>query len=120
MTFLLILLCVLISSVGQLLLKFGMDQVAKTELSALPIFQAAWKVFFNPYVFSGITCYAIGLLVWLYILSRTQLSYAYPLMSLSYAAIPLLAWHFFGESLGALKVSGIFLVMLGVLLITRS
>jgi len=58
--------------------------------------------------------------VWVLALSRAPVSIAYPMLSIGYIVNALLAYWLFGEPLHASKVAGIFVIIVGVYLLTRS
>jgi drug/metabolite transporter (DMT)-like permease len=74
----------------------------------------------SPLVIGGLACYALGAVFWLTVLSRVPLSLAYPMLALTYVAIPLLAWLLLGESVSGLRWVGIGVICAGVLLVARS
>jgi multidrug transporter EmrE-like cation transporter len=54
------------------------------------------------------------MLSWMAALTRFQLSYAYPFVSITFAAMLLLSAALFGEAITPAKATGIALIMLGV------
>jgi drug/metabolite transporter (DMT)-like permease len=60
------------------------------------------------------------MLIWLVILSRVELSYAYPMLSLSYVFIVLASWLIFNEHLSLLRLMGVLFISLGVMMVGRS
>ena len=68
----------------------------------------------------GLFCYGLGFLVWLIVLSKAEVSYAYPLISLGYVFTAVLAWFLFGEALTEIRMVGIVIICLGVFLIARN
>ncbi len=106
---------------GQLALKVGMTQLGRIggEALAQPT-QVALRVATNPLVLAGLGMYAISAMVWLTVLSRVPLSFAYPIVALSYAIVPVLAWLLLGETVPAARWLGIATICLGVFLISRS
>ena len=74
----------------------------------------------NPYVLAGLACYIFSVVVWLLVLSRVEVSYAYPLLSIGYIVTAFAGWFLFDESIGITRWSGIIVICLGVWLITRS
>ena len=74
----------------------------------------------EPRILAGIGCYAVSLIVWILALSKTPVSIAYPMVSLGFALNALLAWWLLGEALGAQRLAGIAVIMLGVWLVARS
>ena len=119
MIFAMILMCVLIGTSGQLLLKYGMDQIGEFAFTLHNIWPIALKIIANPFVLGGVFCYASSLIIWLLILSRAQVSYAYPILSLGYILTAISASYLFGEDLSSPKIIGIFLVIAGVILIAK-
>ncbi|MEX9611435.1 4-amino-4-deoxy-L-arabinose-phosphoundecaprenol flippase subunit ArnF [Providencia manganoxydans] len=72
-------------------------------------------------VFIGLVCYALSMLCWLLALKSIPLNKAYPLISLSYIFVYLLAvilpWY--NEPATWLKAEGVAFIILGVWLISR-
>lgn len=116
----LILLDVLLNVAGQLSLKFGMSKIGNFALSAAGLPAVFLKAAFNPYVLLGLFCYGMGFLVWLIVLAKAEVSYAYPMISLGYVLTALLAWQLFGENVTFIRLAGIVVTCLGVFLIARS
>jgi drug/metabolite transporter (DMT)-like permease len=79
-----------------------------------------WRIGTNPYVIVGLAVYVGSTLFWLVTLSRVDLSYAYPFASLSYVVMLLASWLLFKENITSLRLLGSFVVMTGVILISRS
>ncbi len=106
---------------GQLSLKMGMTQVGRIDSRAIaqPV-HLVLGVASNPLVIGGLGLYAFSAVVWLTVLSRVPLSFAYPLVALSYAFTPLLASFLLGESLPSLRWLGIVTICLGVFIVSRS
>lgn len=116
---------VVLSAAAQLLMKSGMLALNGLDLhasaAALPVLTtpvlqvAAWVV-------SGLVLYAFSMLAWLAVLSRHQLSFAYPLLSLSYALVYIAAvlWPRLHETVSTTKTLGVMLILAGVFLVTRT
>lgn len=120
MIFLLILLGVLLNAAAQLLLKAGMSQIGHFEFSMANLLPIGFRVAANLPIISGLVAYVISVVVWLLVLSRVQVSYAYPMLSIGYVVNALAAYYLFGESLSMTRVIGIFIIISGVYLISRS
>lgn len=116
----LILFDVLLNVAGQLSLKFGMSKIGNFALSAANLPPVFLKAAFNPYVILGLFCYGLGFLVWLIVLAKAEVSYAYPMISLGYVLTALLAWQLFGENVTFIRMAGILVTCLGVFIIARS
>ncbi len=71
-------------------------------------------------LWGGLACYGASLLMWLAALSRLPVSVAYPMLSIGYLINAVAAWYLFGEALGALRLTGIGFIVVGVYLVARS
>jgi len=118
--FALILFGVLLNAGAQLLLKAGMSQIGHFEFSLNNALPVGFKVMGSLPILSGLCLYVISVIVWLLVLSRVQVSYAYPMLSIGYIVNALAAYYFFGEPLTSLRMAGIFIIIAGVYLVARS
>jgi len=116
----LILLDVLLNVTGQLSLKHGMSKIGNFSLSLSTLPPVFLKAATNLPVLFGLFCYGLGFMVWLIVLSKAEVSYAYPLISLGYVLTAILAWFLFGEALNENRLVGIVVICLGVFLIARN
>jgi multidrug transporter EmrE-like cation transporter len=117
---LLILLGVLLNAAAQLLLKAGMTQIGHFEFSAANVLPISLKVMGNMPIVTGLCAYVVSVAVWLLVLSRVQVSYAYPMLSIGYIVNAIAAYYFFGEDLSLLRIMGILIIVAGVYLISQS
>ncbi len=104
----LVLVAILLGAAAQLLLKAGTNAMALGPRLAL-----------EPHILGGVACYVVSLVVWIMALSRVEVSIAYPMLSIGYVVNALAAWYLFGESLTALKLTGIGFIVVGVFLVAR-
>jgi drug/metabolite transporter (DMT)-like permease len=112
---------VLIGVFGQLSLKTGMTQVGRIDAQALsqPV-QTLVRIFTTPIILAGIAMYIVGTLIWLVVLSRMDLSYAYPLVATTYVFTPLLANVLLHEPIPTLRWLGIAFILVGVFIVARA
>jgi len=117
----LVLAAVIIAVFGQLSLKAGMNQVGAIDAGSLarPM-EIFVRVFSTPLVWFGLACYGVGAILWLVVLSRLDLSYAYLLLASMYVLIPLVSWLFLGEHIPPMRWLGMVVVVLGVVIVARS
>jgi drug/metabolite transporter (DMT)-like permease len=117
----LIFLSVLIGVFGQLSLKTGMTHVGRIDAAALhqPL-QLLWKIFTTPIILAGVAMYVVGTLIWLVVLSRLDLSFAYPLVATTYVFTPLLANLLLHEQIPGLRWVGIVVILIGVVIVARA
>lgn len=118
--FILILIGVLLNASAQLLLKAGMVQIGQFEFSAANLVPITMKVIETPAILLGLINYIISVGVWLLVLSRVQVSFAYPMLSIGYIVNALAAYYLFGEPLTSMRVLGIFIIITGVYLVAQS
>jgi len=115
---LLVLICVVGASAGQLLMKTGMSQSSNiTNLASLLNIENLIKLFTNTYVILGLLSYGISAILWLGAMPSLNISFMYPLMSLAYILTAIGAWIFLSESIVFTHWLGIGLIVLGCLCI---
>ncbi len=115
-----ILLGVLLNAVAQLALKQGMRQIGEFEFALANALPIGWQVGTNPYVAFGLACYVFSVGIWILVLSRVEVSLAYPMLSVGYVVNALAAWWLFGENLTPTRIAGIAVICFGVWLLSRS
>ncbi len=108
-----IVVSVLLIATAQLLMKKGVSglTISFANLSSL---------FFNPYLILGLASLFVGTVIYLSALSKADLSYAYPILSLGYIFVALASMFLLNENLSVIRWSGIFTICIGVFLMSRS
>lgn len=112
MTYLLLIINILMLVSGQILWKIGMGNV-KFQLS----FKGVASILFNFYTLAGGVIYVIATIIWLYLLSKEQLSKIYPLQSLCYIVGTIAGVVIFNESFTTFKTIGLLLIFTGAALV---
>lgn len=115
--FLLMFSSVFLCSVAQLLVKKGMTVLGVYSFSLSHLLSLVIAVFTNTYLFSGMVCYGVSVLIWMIVLSRVPVSVAYPVSSLGFIVTTVFAYFLFNEMITFNKVMGIGFICLGVYLI---
>lgn len=106
------------SAAGQTFLKLGLNNIPSAEKrSGAGVLLAAAT---QPLCWLGICLFAFSVLLWMIVLSRAQLSWAYPLLGLSYVLVVLSGRIVFGEQLTPSRILGTALVIAGAVFIGRS
>jgi multidrug transporter EmrE-like cation transporter len=114
MSYLLIIINVFVLVLAQTLWKIGMTNVT-FELSVISIL----KLFFTPYIFIGLVLYGLSTIMWLYILTKFNLSIVYPLQQgLTNIVMVLSALYILKENLTPIKIFGIALIGVGAIILT--
>ncbi|MCC6610622.1 MAG: EamA family transporter [Burkholderiales bacterium] len=120
LSFALVLVGVLLNAAAQLLLKAGTNAVGRFEFSAANALPVGLKLACEPHIVGGIACYVVSVVVWILALSRTEVSIAYPMLSIGYIVNAVAAWHLFGEAVTPMRVVGIAIIIVGVFVVARS
>jgi drug/metabolite transporter (DMT)-like permease len=112
---------VAIATAGQLLLKSGMTRVGYVGVERLgrPL-ELIGSVVKTPQVWVGMAMFVISAAVWLIVLSRAPLSFAYPFAGFTYVLITLFARYALHERVSMLRWSGIALIVIGIILVART
>jgi multidrug transporter EmrE-like cation transporter len=114
-----ILFGVLLNTIAQLLLKIGMNHIGPFEFTWANAFPIGLKILANMPILSGLCCYVLSVGIWLLVLSRVQVSLAYPMLSIGYIVNALAAYYLLGEPLNSLRILGIFIIIAGVTLVAQ-
>ena len=118
----LILLSVALAAVAQLALKTGMNGV-NTELAPATFGldgRSLRVLVAQPYVWGGLVLFGVSALVWLLVLSRASLSFAYPFAALTYITILLFDQFVLDEQVPLLRWAGVAFIALGIVLVSRT
>lgn len=107
------------AAVGQIILKIGMNQVGEVQLNN-GIVQSFVKMFTNPYVVGGLGFFGLNAFLWLIVLSREKLSFAYPMVAFAYVVTILLSKYVLHEDVPSLRWAGLGVIIIGILLIAKS
>ncbi len=116
----LILSGVALNAAAQLLLRQGMLTVGTFSLDGGSLWQVLPRIALNPWVIAGLASYVMSVGLWLIVLSRVEVSVAYPMVSLGYVITVLLARVLFNEAVSWQRLLGVFIIICGVWLVARS
>lgn len=119
-TILFILTTVCAGVAGQLALKHGMTQLGAQTFSTATLLTMITDMLTSPWVLLGLLFYVAGTFFWLMVLSRVDLSLAYPMLSTSYILVIASSWLLLGESVSMLRIAGAATILTGVILVTQS
>ncbi len=117
---LLILFSVSLNALAQLFIRQGMLQIGKVSLKLDQLWYMAWRSLTNWYLLGGMLCYAVSIITWMVVLSKVNVSLAYPFLSIGYIITAILAYFILNEPLTLQKMIGIAVICLGVIILTCS
>ncbi len=117
---LLILSSVLLSAVAQILLKIGMSVPSVQHAISVDSFsQVVYSIATSFYVLLGLGLYFASAAVWLFVLAKVDVSFAYPFVGLGFVVTMLLAFFINGEVLSTTKIVGTLCIALGVAIMAQ-
>jgi drug/metabolite transporter (DMT)-like permease len=116
----LILFSVTLAAVAQLTLKHGMDQVTARSGALRLGFESLREVAVTPAVWAGLVLFGLSAIVWLAVLSRTSLSFAYPFASLTYVLILLADRFVLEQEVPMLRYAGVAFIVVGIVLVAQT
>jgi len=115
--FLLMAIVVALNVCGHVFLKIGMNQVG--EIGERSAMEFGLSSITNIFVLLGLAGYVSSVTGYIVVLSKTNLSVAYPiLMSTGYALVVLVSFIFLKEPFSTVKWFGIAFILIGVILIS--
>ena len=117
---LLILSSVILNAFAQLFIRQGMLKLGKISMTIDQLWHMILQSITNLYIWAGMMSYAISILLWMVVLSKVNVSLAYPVLSIGYIVTTIIAYFAFGEPITVQKVMGIAIICLGVIVLTYS
>ena len=114
-----ILFTVMTNAAAQLMLKYGMMQLGELSFAGVNPVLKLLQIVFSPWIFFGLCVFVISMASHLYVLSKVELSFAYPFLSLAYVAVAVFAYFIFREDLNAYRIAGIAFICVGTILIAQ-
>ena len=115
-----ILFTVMTNAAAQLMLKHGMMSLGAISFEGANPVVRLLQIVFSPWVFLGLCTFVISMASHLYVLSKVELSFAYPFLSLAYVVVAAYAYFVFHEDLSAMRIAGIGFIVLGTIFIAQS
>lgn len=105
---------------AQLLIKKGVTLLGQLEFSLVNAFNVIFQVIKNLYIMSGLFLLGVSFLLWIFVISKKQLSVIYPISaSLSICLVALFSLFLFKEQLSNYQIIGIGLAVSGVFLLLK-
>lgn len=115
MIYLLVFINIICLVLGQAIWKLGANTI-KFSFS----FKGIINLILNPYLIGGGIIYVIATFLWIYILSKEDLSKVYPMQSLCYILGALVGVIIFNEAMAPLKILGLVLIICGAFIVSMS
>jgi len=116
MAYLLLFASIFFSTCGQIFQKLGAGKITQNMKSG----KSLMKNIFEPYVILGILSLGLGAFTWLIVLSKMELSLAYPMLSLGYVLVTGVSKFLFKEEIPRSRWLGVIVIMIGIALISQT
>ena len=111
---------ILLLVAGQSFLKYGLTRVGGVNFAGGQVIAGLRTIVGSPHIVAGFIFYGLSSLIWLDVLSKLELSYAFPLVSLTYVFTLFVGGVFFGEAITWTRIAGVLVIISGVVLVARS
>jgi len=115
--YVLIIISIVLGACGQIVMKMGTSQLA---VSGLSIMNQLLKYFTNIPILTGLVLYTLSAVVWIFAISKVQLSVAYPMVASGYVLVVILSYLLLHEPVSSLRILGLIVVVAGVVIIANS
>ncbi len=104
---------------GQLILKWRIRDFGPLPADSFEKLRFLLGLLFDPAIFSGFVAAFLASLAWMAVMTKFELSHAYPFMSLNFVAVLLLSGWLLSEPLTIQKLVGIALIVIGTVVAAR-
>jgi len=116
MNYILILVALVFTSLGQVFQKLAAD--AASQQTGKRSFLAS--LIRQKHTWLAIASLAMGTVFWLAVLSRMEVSKAYPFLSLGFVSVLLISKFYFHERISSNRWLGVVVIVAGIALLSRS
>ncbi len=115
----LIILTVMINTTGQFVIKTGVNRIGKISINE-NLIGTILKALTSWIIIGGFGLYFLSAVLWIIILSRAELSWAFPILSLSYVITVLISPLLLHETFSIQRLLGTLVICMGVFLVSRT
>ena len=112
--------CILLGLGGQTLLKLAIVRAGGISILEIGVVGLIRKFIEVPYIVVGFGLYGVSSILWLQVLSKLDISVAFPLVSLTYVATLILGRFLFNEPVNLCRIVGVLLICSGVFFVIQS
>lgn len=111
-----IFLTILLTVYGQIVIKWQVQLAGAFPQDSSGKLEYLIKLLLNPWVISSFACAFLAAISWMAAMTKFQLSYAYPFMSLAFVLVMFLSAVFFKEPITLSKSLSLGLIILGIII----
>jgi uncharacterized membrane protein len=113
------LLCSLLIVLGQVFWKIAIDKSGGLFSNDVSLLRSSLNLLRSPWMIGGLLIYFLATVYWVYLLSKYEYSYIYPLTSMVYLISFIFAIFVFKENVNIYRWLGVFLIIAGVIFINH-
>ena len=115
-----LLLAISFGAISQLIIKWQISVFSFDDYKTWQDkFALAFSMLLNPYVVIALILTLLAGVTWMIAMTKFEISYAYPFTLLGLVLVTIFSVVFFGESVNTYKLSGIVLIVLGIVVISK-
>jgi multidrug transporter EmrE-like cation transporter len=115
----LIVLSVSFSAFAQISLKIGMSSAVIQQAMGSPVINLFLAIASTPAIFIGLVFYGLGMVTWLFVLAKIDVSQAYPFMGLGVVMTLTIGYFVLHEPINAFRAVGMLLVISGIVFVSQ-
>lgn len=120
LNYILILSSVVLNSIAQILIRKGMLKVGGVTFSSLLDLTNILSILQNIWLWLAMLSYVLSIVLWMMVLSKVQVSFAYPFLSIGYIVAAVIGFLWLGETFDLYKIAGIAVICFGIIILSRS
>jgi multidrug transporter EmrE-like cation transporter len=104
---------------GQLIVKWRVGKAGALPTDIVPKIRFLTALILDPWILSALLLAVLAAFSWMAAMTKFELSYAYPFISLSFVMVTILSAVIFREPITLAKVMGLALVVTGIIISSR-
>jgi uncharacterized membrane protein len=105
-------------TIGNVLWKYGLNNIGGIFVNGKTFFSSIKDLFLSPYIWLGALLYILGTIYWFTLLSKHNLSYVYPMLSVSYVLGMIVGMFFFKEAVSLTGWIGMGIIFVGFIILS--
>lgn len=119
MSYVYVFLTVILTVYGQIAIKWQVLKAGALPEALPEKISFLLHLMLNPWIISALTAALLASVFWMAAMTRLQLSHAYPFMGLTFVLVLLASGIFFQEPVTLFKVTGVALIVLGLVVASQ-
>jgi drug/metabolite transporter (DMT)-like permease len=104
---------------SQLVLRWQVGSAGAAPQDVVEKIRFVASLLINPWVLSGILATFLAGVSWMLAMTRFEISYAYPFVSLNYVLVMIASVVWFDEQMSPAKVAGTLLIVAGIIVVSK-